>query len=74
MSNALLTVNEVASRLNVTRATVYNLMNKGEIPYTVVGQRRRIEESAIDGYIIRNMRDKESDCEEGRVSLCTAVA
>lgn len=34
------TVPEVASILQVNRNTVYNLMNKGELPYLVLGSRK----------------------------------
>jgi excisionase family DNA binding protein len=75
MSNNLLTVNEVAKRLKVTRATVYALMNRGELTYTTVGQRRRVEESEIERYIEKNRRrESTSDRENDRVSPCVVAA
>lgn len=34
------TVTEVAALLQVNRNTVYNLMNKGQLPYLVLGSRK----------------------------------
>lgn len=74
MSAKLFTVNQVAERLKVTRATVYSLMKSGKLPYTLVGQRRRIEEAVIEEYIQRNRREGTDDSDTGRASPCVASA
>ncbi len=47
----LYTVNEAAARLNVHRATIYEWMRTGKLRFVIVGQRRRIPQSAIDEFI-----------------------
>ncbi|MFI0785362.1 helix-turn-helix domain-containing protein [Streptomyces lydicus] len=51
MSNALLTVDQVAARLHVSRWTVYNLIRSRELTSFTIGRCRRISEAALDAYI-----------------------
>ncbi|MEO3811452.1 helix-turn-helix domain-containing protein [Sphaerisporangium sp. B11E5] len=54
MSPRLLTVPQVMAALQVSRWTLYQLMNSGELDSIVVGVRcRRIPESALDDYLAR---------------------
>lgn len=46
----LLTAEQVADYLGVTRQTVYNLMKKG-LPSIKVGSARRFRRPAVDGYL-----------------------
>jgi putative molybdopterin biosynthesis protein len=39
---------EVAQLLGLSRATIYNLMNRGELRYTSIGNRRRIHRFEVD--------------------------
>ncbi|MFI0906563.1 helix-turn-helix domain-containing protein [Streptomyces sioyaensis] len=51
MPNALLTVDQVAARLYVSRWTVYNLIRSQELASLTIGRCRRISEAALDAYI-----------------------
>jgi len=44
-------VMEVASMFGVTRGTVFLWMKAGRLPFVWVGGRRRITESAVNGFI-----------------------
>ena len=48
----LLRVDEVAAIFGVTRRTIYNWMDKGEIPFTKVGGTIFFLPSAIDGILL----------------------
>ena len=47
----LLTVNEVADLLRVSRMTVYRLINQGEIAALRVGRIYRLREDDVDTYL-----------------------
>ncbi|MCZ0974124.1 helix-turn-helix domain-containing protein [Streptomyces albulus] len=51
MPTSLLTVDQVADRLHVSRWTVYNLIRSRELASLTVGRCRRITEAAVDAYI-----------------------
>lgn len=50
MSN-LLTVDEVANFLKVSRATVYNLIKQKDLPFVKIGRSTRFNELAITDWI-----------------------
>jgi excisionase family DNA binding protein len=47
----LLTVREVAGRLNVSTATVYKLANSGKLPHVRVANAIRVEPSDLVAFI-----------------------
>ncbi|MGW7068106.1 helix-turn-helix domain-containing protein [Streptomyces sp. NPDC054855] len=47
----LLTVDQVAARLQVSRWTVYNLIRSRELASVTIGRSRRISEAALHDYI-----------------------
>lgn len=49
--SALLTVDQVAARLCVSRWTVYNLIRSRELASLTIGRCRRISEAALNAYI-----------------------
>lgn len=51
---AVLTVDEVAAILRVSRKTVYNLFSSGELGWIPVGSRRRVSRDAVQAYLNRN--------------------
>lgn len=51
MTDTLLTVPEVMSRLHLSRAKVYDLIRSRQLPSGTVGRARRIPESAVTAYI-----------------------
>ncbi len=53
ISNKLLTVNEVAGILRVSKMTVYRLVKSGQIPAIRVGKNYRIKESDVNKYLSR---------------------
>ena len=52
----LLTVEEVAEVLRVSKMTVYRLAEKGELPSVRVGRSIRIVEDGLDMYLRRGGR------------------
>lgn len=46
IDDRLLTVEQVAERLNTGKHTVYNLLNKGYLPYLVIGN-KKVRESTL---------------------------
>jgi excisionase family DNA binding protein len=57
------TINDVAQLFGVTRTTVYDWMNSGQLPYVIVGGRRRITREALQAFI-RPGEPSEQDAEE----------
>ncbi len=49
----LLTAQQVADRLNVSKKWVYEHYEKGELPGGKIGRHLRFREKEIDGYINR---------------------
>ncbi|MFD0445235.1 MULTISPECIES: helix-turn-helix domain-containing protein [Streptomyces violaceusniger group] len=49
----LLNVDQVATRLQVSRWTVYNLIRSRELASLTIGRCRRITETALHDYIAR---------------------
>lgn len=47
----LLTVNEVADLLRVSRMTVYRLIKEGQMPALRVGRNYRLREDDVDEYL-----------------------
>jgi excisionase family DNA binding protein len=54
-ADKLLPVNEVADFLGTHRAFVYRLMASGELPYTLIGTRRRVRMSDVQAYVDRRV-------------------
>jgi excisionase family DNA binding protein len=51
---ALASVREAEQYLNLSRATVYGLMDKGDLPYVKIGKCRRIPWAAIEDLVRTN--------------------
>lgn len=47
----LLSPAEVAGRLRIGRSTVYELIDRGEIPAVRVGRQYRVEPERLDAYL-----------------------
>lgn len=47
----LVTINEAAARLRVSRDTVYRLLQAGALPSLTIGRARRISVAALDTFI-----------------------
>jgi excisionase family DNA binding protein len=43
-----LTIEETAAALRIGRRTVYEMMDRGELPYVTVGKRRRVRVSDVE--------------------------
>jgi len=52
-SGRLLSIDDVAGLLNVSRKTVYRLTSSGELPASRVGERLRFRPREIDEYLDR---------------------
>lgn len=55
----LLTVDQVAARLQVSRWTVYNLIRSRALASLTIGRCRRISQTALNDYI-RTLEEQES--------------
>lgn len=53
----LLTVDQVAARLQVSRWTVYNLIRSRELASMTIGRCRRVSEIALLEYIARHTQE-----------------
>jgi excisionase family DNA binding protein len=51
MVEQLYTIEEVANLLKVSRKTLYEWMNAGKLSFVLVGDRRRITQSAVNSFI-----------------------
>ena len=51
-SGPLLTRQEAADALNVSKATVYRLVRSGELPAFRVGHQIRIGQTAVENYLL----------------------
>lgn len=51
--NRLLTVEQSAEFLNLSRSRVYELINAGELPSVTIGRSRRVPLGALDDYVTR---------------------
>lgn len=51
----LLKATEIATRLNISRAKVYQLMQTGEIRTVCIGAARRVRPKDLDDFILQNL-------------------
>ncbi len=58
MTESTLTIKELAKYLNVTERTIYNLLERGELPGFKVGANWRFRKEDIDKWIEQNMKNK----------------
>lgn len=54
LSNGLKTVPEVAAYLNVSRSTVYNLMDQGKLRWVKIGGSRRVKWADVESLVAEN--------------------
>lgn len=47
----LLTVEETAAYLRMHKMTVYRMMSRGLIPYSLIGQRRKVRQSDLEALV-----------------------
>lgn len=55
VSGGLLRISEACKFLGISVATIYRLMERGELTYTRVGYGRRIPKNAIEQYLVHRM-------------------
>lgn len=55
VEDGLLRVSEVAKFLGLARSTVYQLMDRGELPYAKIGRARRIPFNAVIAFSNRSL-------------------
>jgi len=58
MLEPALSIKELAKYLNVTERTIYNLLERGELPGFKVGANWRFRKEDIDKWIEQNMKNK----------------
>lgn len=63
-NDRLLTVAEVARYVGLAQGTIYNKVNRGEIPYVKLGRAVRFRRSEIDAWI-ENQRPKADGGDDG---------
>lgn len=47
----LLTIHEACAYLKLARQTIYNMVNRGDIPYLKAGKALRFRKSALDAWL-----------------------
>ena len=52
--NSLLTANEVAEILHVSRSYAYQLLDRGRLPYIQIGKSRRVHPEDLQKFIQEN--------------------
>jgi excisionase family DNA binding protein len=57
-ADALLTVREVADKLQVSTATVYKLANRGDLPHARVSNAIRVAPAALAAFLASNGRGR----------------
>lgn len=55
MESILVTVKEAANYLRLSRATIYNLMESGHMPYVKIGKSRRIPRKSLCDIVSKNI-------------------
>lgn len=55
----VITVDQAAARLNISRWTVYNLIRSRELDSFTIGRARRIPLSAVDRYIAKRLEENQ---------------
>jgi excisionase family DNA binding protein len=58
ISQGLMTLDEVADFLSLTRQSVYNMIERGDLPSLKLGAARRIPRSALFALVERKMRQQ----------------
>ncbi|MFC1946416.1 response regulator [Chloroflexota bacterium] len=58
---ALMTLEEIANYLRVTKKTIYRLLEKRDIPATKVGRQWRFNQASIDDWLNQNSADNTAD-------------
>ena len=56
----LMTVEELANYLRVTKKTIYRLLEQGNIPAMKVGRQFRFNKASIDKWMQRNSRESKA--------------
>jgi excisionase family DNA binding protein len=64
MVEQLYTIEEVAKLLKVSRKTLYEWMGTGRLAFVLVGDRRRITQSALNGLIRAGTPASDDETEE----------
>ena len=59
MTEKLLTGNQVAEILNISRSTAYNLMKRGQLPSVRFGRSVRCRSTDLDEFIVNNLTTDE---------------
>ncbi|WP_019807881.1 helix-turn-helix domain-containing protein [Saccharomonospora halophila] len=63
-SNAVLTTQEAADLLHISRPTLVKLLERGEIPYHMTGRHRRVYMTDVLEYDERTRREREETLDE----------
>ncbi len=63
VADGLMTVQEAAGFLRLSRSTVYTLMDQGELPFVKLGRSRRIPRRAVIQLAARALRGGEGFAE-----------
>jgi excisionase family DNA binding protein len=59
MASELLTLEEVAKKLKISKYTVIRLIHNGKLEYIMIGSRYRVSLEALERYITNNTRLEE---------------
>lgn len=65
VADGLLSIEEACAFLSISRSTLYELMDQGELPFTKIGRSRRIPKRACIELAAKNLRGLDSHCTLG---------
>lgn len=60
MGTCHLTVPQVAKFLNLSRSTIYSMMDNGTLPYVRIGRTRRIEPEVLQALVAKSRVQSQS--------------
>lgn len=63
-SHRLLTVNEVAEQFRLSRATIYRLLNSGQLTCLQIGSRKRFRPDHLEAFLCKNEGSAEQTTKE----------
>jgi len=68
----ILTVDELAEYLNMSRAKIYHMAQRGELPAAKIGAHWRFRKDIIDRWILQNIAETTADSGDGNSGEHTA--
>ena len=65
-SDKIMTIEELAEYLKISRSTLYKLLQDGKLPGQKIGKRWRFHKDAIDAWVTHGLEDRPADSHKDR--------